>query len=104
MTCRPRRGPIVCIAVLMVSDFCVSQAAAQEAQQKPAMQMNMYHRGGVAGMVRSAAGAAAASGLTVVATNADNGARFTATTDAQGRYSFSALPVGKYVLSIEAGG
>lgn len=66
--------------------------------------MNMADmRGGVSGTVRNATGAVV-SGATVTATNADNGAQFTATTDAQGAYAFGALPAGKYNLSIESAG
>jgi hypothetical protein len=109
MECRPLKGLAVGICVLLASTLWSSTASAQAGAKPPQpapaqMNMNMDHRGGIAGTVRNPAGAAAAEGLTVVATNADNGARFTATTDAQGRFAFPALPVGKYTLSIEAAG
>ncbi|MBI4262740.1 MAG: carboxypeptidase regulatory-like domain-containing protein [Acidobacteria bacterium] len=60
------------------------------------------HRGGISGTVRNAEGAVA--GVDVVATSADNGAQFTATTDSQGAYAFPALPVGKYDLAVRSAG
>ena len=80
-------------------------AVATEAQA-PATpgQMNMAdHRGGISGSVRDATGAVVAD-ATVTATNAENGAQFTATTDAQGAYGFPALPTGTYNFSIESSG
>ena len=66
--------------------------------------MNMAdHRGALQGRVRNASGAPVA-GETVMAVNAENGAQFSATTDAQGAYAFGALPVGKYDVSIAPGG
>jgi hypothetical protein len=62
------------------------------------------HRGGITGTVRDAAGAAVA-GAIVTATDAANGAQFTATADAQGMYTFAAaLPPGKYDLTVESAG
>jgi hypothetical protein len=81
-------------------------AAQTPAAQTPAAQtpMNMAdHRGGVRGVVRNDAGAPVA-GATVTAVNAETGAQFTATTDAQGGYSFGALPVGKYDITIVSAG
>ena len=49
--------------------------------------------------MRDGAGAGLADAI-VQAVSQDNGAMFTATTDAQGNYSFGALPVGKYELSV----
>ena len=77
--------------------------AAAQTQAAPG-QMNMAdHRGGVSGTVRNSNGIAGAD-ETVTATSADNGAQFTAVTDAQGRYAFGALPMGKYNLSVESAG
>ena len=62
--------------------------------------MNMEdHRGGITGTVQ---GRHQRGGCrrAVIAVNAENGARFVATTDAQGTYSFGALPVGNYDVSI----
>ena len=81
-------------------------ATIAAAQTPPAPQMNMAamdHRGALQGRVRNDAGAAVAD-ATVMAVNADNGAQFTATTDAQGAYAFAALPVGRYDVSIASGG
>jgi hypothetical protein len=77
------------------------QAAAG---QTPAMpQMNMDHRGAIQGTVSNASGAPVADAA-VTAVNDENGAQFTAATDAQGAYSFGALPVGKYTVSIVSEG
>jgi hypothetical protein len=74
------------------------------AAQTPAGQMNMAdHRGGIRGTVRNDAGSPVAD-VTVTAVNADNSAQFTATTSAQGAYTFSTLPVGRYDLSIVSDG
>ncbi len=82
--------------------FCWSVPAAAQEPAMPQMSM-MDHRGGVQGRVRSESGAAVAD-ATVAATNADTGAQFTATTDAQGAYSFAALPPGKYDITIVSAG
>ncbi|HLG60213.1 MAG TPA: carboxypeptidase regulatory-like domain-containing protein [Vicinamibacterales bacterium] len=75
-----------------------STAAGAQAPAAPA-QMNMAdHRGAIRGTVRNAAGAVADT--TVTAVQVENGARFVSTTDAQGAYSFGALPVGKYDVSL----
>ena len=72
--------------------------------QAPAMpQMNMDHRGAIQGRVTNAGGAAVAD-ATVTAVNDENGAQFTAVTDAQGAYAFAALPVGKYTVSTSSSG
>src|SRR6516165_421644 len=49
----------------------------------------------ISGTVTDASGAAVA-GATVTATNVDTGVVTTQTTNAQGYYSFQALPLGKY--------
>ena len=97
MLCCLRRGasagPIAAAWILL----CWSVPAGA---QTPAMpQMNMDHRGGIQGTVRDERGAAV-EGATVTAVNAENGAQFAATTDAQGAYSFAALPPGEYDISI----
>jgi hypothetical protein len=61
------------------------------------------HRGGVSGTV-TRTGGGDVSGLTVKFVNADNGAEFTGTTNAQGGYAFPALPVGNYSMSVESAG
>ena len=78
-------------------------AVCASAQEKPA-QMNMAdHRGALQGRVRNGAGAPVAD-TEVLAVNAENGAEFRSTTDAQGAYSFGALPVGKYDITIASAG
>jgi hypothetical protein len=47
---------------------------------------------------------AAVSGATVIAANIDTDAQRTATTNAEGEFNFSLLPVGKYRISVEATG
>ncbi len=80
-----------------------SGAAAAQTPAMPA-QMNMAdHRGAIQGRVTGADGAAAANTM-VTAVNDENGAQFTSTTDAQGAYSFGALPVGKYTVSVAPAG
>src|SRR5688572_31311295 len=74
-------------AFLLLMPFA-TLAAGQTAPATPQMNMaNMDHRGALQGRVRNDAGAAVAD-ATVMAVNAENGAQFTATTDAQGGYSF----------------
>jgi Carboxypeptidase regulatory-like domain/Carbohydrate-selective porin, OprB family len=79
--------------------------APANAQEKPAQmpQMNMDHRGALQGRVRDGNGGAVAD-ATVQAVSQENGAMFTATTDAQGSYAFGALPVAKYEISISRDG
>jgi hypothetical protein len=64
---------------------------------------NMDHRGALQGSVRDGNGGAVTD-ATVKAVNMDNGAEFTAMTDAQGNYAFGALPVGKYEVHIARDG
>ena len=105
MTCRlPHRRtrwlPSIAAGLVLLGSSAIAAAQAPAAPaQAPMPQMNMDHRGGVQGTVRSESGAVV-SGATVTATNADTGAQFTATTDAQGAYSFAALPPGKYEIAI----
>jgi hypothetical protein len=87
-------------ALLLLVPWCAIAAA----QTPAAPPMNMAdHRGALQGRVRNDAGAAVAD-ATVMAVNAENGAQFTATTDAQGAYAFAALPVGRYDVSLTSGG
>jgi hypothetical protein len=83
--------------------LCSSAVAAAQAPGTPAQpqmpKMNMDHRGGVQGTVRNESGATVA-GAAITATSAETGAQFTATTDAQGAYSFAALPPGNYEIAI----
>ena len=98
--CGRRLGQAAAVLLLM------PWATLAAAQQPAAPQMNMAamdHRGALQGRVRNDAGAAVAD-ATVMAVNADNGAQFTATTDAQGAYAFAALPVGRYDVSLTTAG
>jgi hypothetical protein len=102
MTCRVFQASKAWLSSFVAMSALLGGAAAASAQaQPPAMpQMNMTdQRGMVQGAVRNESGAAVA-GTTVIATNADTGAQFTATTDPQGAYHFAALPPGKYNISI----
>jgi hypothetical protein len=85
--------------VLVCSAWSVAEA---QAPQAPAAMKMADMRGAISGVVTGANGPAA--DVTVMAVNGDNGAQFTATTDAQGRYSFGALPVGKYNVTVQSAG
>ena len=97
--CGRRLGQAAALLLLMP---WVATVAAQTAPAAP--QMNMAdHRGALQGRVRNDSGGPVAD-ATVMAVSADNGAQFTATTDAQGAYAFAALPVGRYNVSLTSGG
>jgi hypothetical protein len=64
---------------------------------------NMDMRGGIRGTVRGANNAPVPDTV-VTAVNATNGARFEAMTNAQGAYSFGALPVGAYNVTVVSSG
>jgi Carboxypeptidase regulatory-like domain len=94
---------VLAIGMLGGSSAAFAQAPEQPGQ-KPQMNMaNMDHRGALQGRVRDGAGAGLGD-VIVQAVSQDNGAMFTATTDAQGNYAFGALPVGKYELSVSRNG
>ena len=98
-----RNGWWSCVGGLIA---LVCAAATASAQEKPAApgQMNMAdHRGALQGRVRNATGAPVPD-TEVLAINAENGAEFRSTTDAQGGYSFGALPVGKYDITLSSTG
>ena len=109
MTCRfmPRCKRLLRLtAAASLVLYAAGSAAAQAPApgQAPMAQMNMAdHRGAIQGRVTNDAGAQVGD-ATVLAVNAENGALFTATTDAQGAYAFGALPVGKYDISIVSAG
>jgi len=95
-------------ALLAAAIVCGSGVAFAQATQKPGQppQMNMAnmdHRGALSGRVRDGAGAGQAN-VTVQAVSQENGAMFSATTDAQGNYAFGALPVSKYEVSVTRNG
>lgn len=72
--------------------------------QTPPGQMNMTdHRGELRGRVVNDAGVAV-SGVLVTAVSDVNGAKFVATTDAQGAFAFEALPPDVYTVSMSTGG
>ena len=105
MTYRVRRGGagVWCRAaatgVVLAVVVATAPATAYGAQQPNMPQMNMDHRGAMSGRVRNESGAAIAEAV-VTAVNAANGAQFTATTDAQGAYSFAALPEGALLSAL----
>jgi carbohydrate-selective porin OprB len=90
-------------AAVVLALICMATVAtAQPPAAQP--QMNMAdHRGALEGRVTNAQGAAVAD-VGVTAVNEENGAQFVSTTDDQGRYSFGALPMGKYSVSIASAG
>ncbi len=107
MTSR-RYRPVFAVAVVSllfgVNGQAFGQAAAGQAAQQPNMpQMKMDQRGGIRGAVRGASNAPVAD-TAVVAVDATTGARFEATTDAQGAYAFGALPVGTYTITVVSAG
>ena len=92
--------------VLAIGFLCWSVAASAQAPQAASKMPQMNHddhRGALQGTVRDGAGAGVAN-ATVEAVSQDNGAMFSATTDAQGNYAFGALPVAKYQISIAKSG
>ena len=95
------RWPAVGVGLVLLA-----AAADVEARQQgqPPAQMNMAdHRGSLSGTVKDATGAVVPT-ASVIATNAENGAKFTATPDVQGAYTFGALPAGKYDVTVESSG
>jgi hypothetical protein len=101
---RPAFTAAVVALLLGVTGQAFGQAAAGQAAQQPNMpQMNMDHRGGIRGAVRGASNAPVAD-TAVVAVDATTGARFEATTNAQGAYAFGALPVGTYTVTVVSAG
>jgi hypothetical protein len=89
------------VPLLLVLWYASPSAAQTQTPSKPVPIPDL--QGGVAGTVASSSGAAVA-GARVTATNAETGAQFTATTDAQGAYALVAIPTGKYNFSIESSG
>jgi len=92
------------VAVGVMLGWCGMAAAQPPAAPAQGTMPNMPdHRGGIQGTVRNESGAPVVD-ATVAAVNVENGAQFTATTDAQGRYAFGALFVGTYEVSIVSAG
>ena len=109
MTCRLLRGRAttlcrfgVAVAVPSWSWTASAQTPAPQSSM-PQMNMTMDHRGVIQGRVTNDSGAAVPD-ATVMAVNDDTGAQFTSNTNAQGAYSFGALPPGKYGVSISSAG
>ena len=99
---RYRLALVAAVAFMMLGS--AAAARAQQAPQAPMPNMpGMDMRGGIRGTVRGANKAPVAD-TTVIAVNAVNGARFEAMTDAQGNYSFGALPVGGYNVTVVSDG
>jgi len=96
----PTLGAVVFSLLLGSAVAALAQAPAAQA---PMNMANMDHRGVVRGTVRGANKAPAAD-TAVVAVDTVTGARFEATTNAQGAYSFDALPVGSYNITVVAAG
>jgi hypothetical protein len=102
---RPAFAAAVVSLLLGVNGQAFAQAAAGQPprSQAPMNMANMDHRGGIRGTVRGASNAPVADSP-VVAVDATTGARFEATTDAQGAYAFAALPVGTYTITVVSAG
>ena len=103
---RPAFAAAVVSLLLGLNGQAFGQAAAGQAAQQASMPMkmaNMDQRGGIRGSVRGASNAPVAD-TAVAAVDATTGARFEATTDAQGAYAFAALPVGTYTITVVSAG
>jgi carboxypeptidase family protein len=99
---RYRLALVAAVAFMVLGS--AAAARAQQAAQAPMPNMpGMDMRGGIRGTVRGATKAPVGD-TTVIAVNAVNGARFEAMTDAQGNYSFGALPVGAYNVTVVSAG
>ena len=96
------RLALIAAVVMLLGSAAVTRAQAPAQAPMPNMP-NMDMRGGVRGTVRGANTAPVADTV-VTAVNAANGARFEAMTDAQGAYSFGALPVGTYNVTVVSAG
>jgi carbohydrate-selective porin OprB len=105
MMCRRYRSALVAaVAAAVLSAAGPAGAQAPAGQAQPRMNMaDMDHRGGIRGTVRGANNTPVAD-TAVAAIDDKTGARFEATTDAQGAYAFPALPVGSYNVTIVSAG
>lgn len=97
---RPRLAAAVVSIVLASAAVAFAQAPAGQA---PMNMATMDHRGAIRGTVRGANKAPVAD-TAVTAVNTVTGARFEAMTNAQGAYSFDALPVGSYNITVVSAG
>ena len=99
---RNRLARVAAVAVLMLGS--AAGARAQQAAQAPMPNMpGMDMRGGIRGTVRGA-NKAPVPDTPVTAVNTVTGARFEALTDAQGNYTFGALPVASYNVTVVSEG
>jgi hypothetical protein len=96
--CTRWRGPVA-VALAML----VWNAAASAQSQAPAPMNMADHRGALQGRVRNAQGDAVPD-APVTAVSEENGAQYVVNTDAQGAYSFGALPMGKYTVTTASAG
>lgn len=96
----PALGAVVFSMLLGSATAALAQAPAAQA---PMNMANMDHRGVIRGTVRGADKTPVAD-TAVIAVNTVTGARFEATTNAQGAYSFDALPVGSYNVTVISSG
>jgi hypothetical protein len=103
MTSRKYRPAIAVVVLSMLIGSADTAAAQAPAAQAPMNMANMDMRGAVRGTVRGA-NKAPVGDTAVTAVNTVTGARFEAMTDAQGAYTFGALPVGSYNITVVSGG
>ena len=96
----PALGAVVFAMLLGSAAVALAQAPAAQA---PMNMANMDHRGAIRGTVRGANKAPVAD-TAVVAVSTLTGARFEAMTNAQGAYSFDALPIGSYNVTVVSAG
>jgi len=102
---QPAFASAVMVFCLGAAGVAAAQAPAGQgaAGQAPMNMANMDMRGAIRGTVRGGTNAPVAD-TAVTAVEAANGARFEAMTDAQGVYSFGALPVGSYTITVASAG
>src|SRR5688572_28098254 len=96
----PALGATVLAMLLGSAAAALAQAPAAQA---PMNMANMDHRGVIRGTVRGANKGPVAD-TAVVAVSTTTGARFEAMTNAQGAYSFDALPIGSYNVTVVSAG
>src|SRR5262245_29637971 len=100
---RYRLARVAAVALMVLSSAVAARAQQQPAQAPMPNMPGMDMRGGIRGTVRNA-NKAGVPDTVVTAVSATTGAKFEATTDAQGNYSFGALPVGGYNITVVSAG
>ena len=100
---RYRLARVAAVVFMVLGSAMAARAQQQPAQPPMANMPGMDMRGGIRGTVRNA-NKEGLPDTTVTAVSATNGAKFEATTDAQGNYSFGALPVGGYNVTVVSAG